>query len=368
MKTPFKKKQKLVKGIPSALVLSILIHAALFLLAGMLVVFSVVKKKEKKFIPPKAVERPKMKLKKPKVKVKKSAKPKSSQRIVTYVKRSSMPDIQLPEMSGIGGGVGAGMGAGFEIMPDLGEVSVLGSRMSAGNDLMGVYYDTKRDRNDRGISCGVEEYRNVAHRFIKSGWRPSILSRYYQAPQKLYAKCIIIPETKSSIAPLAFSDEDGVGALWLIHYKGELVHKDGITFRFYAAANEFMFVRVDGEIVVGSSANLEAEVVGDFWESSSIDTGTWMWGRTGAQIGDWITLEPGVPLKIEILLGDNGNSAGFILAVEVKGEEYERSSQGAPILPAFKTDELTRDHLDAVYKELPENIVCLTNGPVFRDF
>lgn len=368
MKTRLRKKQNLTKGIPSALVLSILIHAALFLLAGMLVVFSVVNKKEQVFVPPKPVDRPKMKLKKPKVKVRKSAKPKSSQRIVTNVKRASMPDIQLPEMSGMGDGVGTGMGGGFEIMPDLGEITLLGSRMSAGNDLMGVYYDTKRDRNGRGISCGVEEYRNVAHRFIKSGWRPSILSRYYQAPHELYTTSVIIPETKSSIAPLAFSDEEGVGALWLIHYKGELVHQEGITFRFYAAANEFMFVRVDGEIVVGSSASLEEEIIGEFWQSNSLDTGTWMWGRTAAQIGDWITLEPGVPLKIEILLGDNGNSAGFILAVEVEDEKYERSSQGAPILPAFKTDDLTRDHLDVIYKELPENLVCLTNGPVFRDF
>ena len=69
MKRLIKKSQKVVKGMPSAVALSILIHAALFLLAGMLVVFTVVKKEEKKFEPPKAVERPKMKLKKPKVQV-----------------------------------------------------------------------------------------------------------------------------------------------------------------------------------------------------------------------------------------------------------------------------------------------------------
>jgi len=40
---------------PSAVALSILIHAALFLLAGMLAVFTVVKKEEKKFVPPKVL-------------------------------------------------------------------------------------------------------------------------------------------------------------------------------------------------------------------------------------------------------------------------------------------------------------------------
>ena len=43
------------------MVLGILIHVGLFLLAGMLVVFTVVKKEEKKFESPKAVEWPKMK-------------------------------------------------------------------------------------------------------------------------------------------------------------------------------------------------------------------------------------------------------------------------------------------------------------------
>ncbi|RKX41650.1 MAG: hypothetical protein DRP64_11145, partial [Verrucomicrobia bacterium] len=83
MKRQAKKTQKISKGMPSAVVLSILIHAALFLLAGMLVVFTVVKKEEKRFDPPKAVERPKMKLKKPKVKIKKTSRPKPTTRIVT---------------------------------------------------------------------------------------------------------------------------------------------------------------------------------------------------------------------------------------------------------------------------------------------
>ena len=74
------------KGAPSGFVVSFVVHAAAFLLAGMFVVFTVHLKDKKKFVPPKPVERPKMKLKKPKVKVKKSAKPKSATRIVTKVK------------------------------------------------------------------------------------------------------------------------------------------------------------------------------------------------------------------------------------------------------------------------------------------
>ena len=35
----------------------------------------------------------------------------------------------------------------------------------------------------------------------------------------------------------------------MVHYKGKLVHKDGITFRFVCQADYFIVIRIDGEIV-----------------------------------------------------------------------------------------------------------------------
>ena len=169
MKRASKKEREITKGMPSAVVLSILIHAALFLLAGMFVVFTVVKKEEQKFVPPKAVERPKMKLRKPKVKVKKSSKPKPTTRIVTKVKRASMPDIQLPEMSGMTAGLAGGIG-GFDLMPDLGEVTVFGGGQSIGNDFVGTFYDFKRDRSGRPIPMVAEtQFADVLAEFVKRG-------------------------------------------------------------------------------------------------------------------------------------------------------------------------------------------------------
>jgi len=91
-------------------------------------------------------------------------------------------------------------------------------------------------------------------------------------------------------------------------------------------------------------------------------------GNNRSVVGDWITLEAGVPLPMEILIGDNGGVASFFLAVEVEGVDYERNRQGGPILPAFKTAELSRDLLDVIYKELIEGEISLTNGPVFCDY
>ncbi|MDF7798181.1 von Willebrand factor type A domain-containing protein [Pontiellaceae bacterium B1224] len=79
-----------------------------------------------------AVSRPKMKLKKPMVQVKKNSKPKSSTRIVTKVQKSRMPEIYLPEMSGIGSGRDSGSGGvdGFDIFPDIKEITILGSAVN----------------------------------------------------------------------------------------------------------------------------------------------------------------------------------------------------------------------------------------------
>jgi hypothetical protein len=57
-----KKTRGVGKGAPSGFVISLAVHAAAFFMAGLLVVFSVQRKEEKKFVPPKPVERPKMKL------------------------------------------------------------------------------------------------------------------------------------------------------------------------------------------------------------------------------------------------------------------------------------------------------------------
>ncbi|RKX38197.1 MAG: hypothetical protein DRP64_16075 [Verrucomicrobia bacterium] len=362
-----KKRPKLIKGMPSAVVLSILIHGALFLLAGMLVVFTVVKKEEKKFVPPKAVERPKMKLRKPKVKVKKSAKPKPTTRIVTKVNRASMPNIQLPEMSGMTDGLAGGI-EGFNLMPDFGEVSIMGSGHSIGNDFAGKFYDFKRDRSGRPIPYSLDAYRDIVRKFIKSGWKTSVLSRYYQSPNRLYATTFMIPPVLSSIAPSAFG-EHTEGNYWMVHYKGQLVHKEGITFRFVASGDEILVVRVNGEIVMGVAwLSDESQILGDIWSSSSADSRKYWMGNNTAVIGDWITLEPGVPLDMEVIMADDGGQACLMLAVEEEGVEYERRVRGGPIFPVFKTAEPSHELLDAIYKNLVRGDVCLTNGPVFCDY
>ena len=377
MKRRIKKNQKITKGMPSAVLLSIAIHAALFLLAGMLVVFTVVKKEEQKFEPPKAVERPKMKLRKPKVKVKKTSKPKPTTRIVTKMNRASMPDIQLPEMSGMGEGLGDMVG-GFDLMPDFDEPTLFGASQSIGNDFVGVFYDIKRDRRGKPLwSTDLRGYdwRNKINKFFQRGWDFSVFNRYYRSDKKLYATSFVVPVTQSSLAPLAFGDKDACGGLWLLHYKGQLVcpasHTNGIVFRFWAVADEFMAVKVDSKVVLAMDwrRGLSGTIVpSNMWNSNSADSRKWYKGGTACEVGDWITLEPGESLEMEMVTGGNGGVDHHILMVEEEDVEYEPASRGGPLLPAFKTAEFSRDKLDLIYRDLPVGELCLTNGPVFSDY
>ncbi|RKZ06544.1 hypothetical protein DRQ32_11005, partial [bacterium] len=354
------------------MLLSIVIHAALFLLAGMLVVFTVVKKEEQKFVPPKAIERPKMKLRKPKVKVKKTSKPKPTTRIVTKINRASMPDIQLPEMTGMTAGLEGGIG-GFDMMPDLGKTGLFGDGQSIGNDFEGTFYDLKRDRSGRNIPMVPLTFSDVLRKFVRNGWKTSDLARYYQSPNKLYTTHFMIPPVFSVVALEAFGESDTRAYLWMVHYKGQLVHQDAITFRFWGMGSLVLVVRVDEEVVLSAcwqdNGHWGLDSIGVPWQSDSADSRKYFWEHAKSEVGDWITLEPGVPLDMEVIVGES-LGAGFnaMLAVEVKGVEYENGPQGNPILPMFKTAVPSRKLVETIHSDLVPGYVCVTNGPVFCDY
>jgi len=365
MKRLGKKQQKITKGTPSAVLLSIVIHVALFLLAGALVVFTVVKEKEVEFEAPKAVERPKMKLKKPKVKVKKTSKPKQTTRIVTKMNRASMPDIQLPEMSGMAADLGGDLG-GFEMMPELDEVSVFGGGQTIGNDFVGTLYDFKRKRNGTPLTVALGKWKFLQEvgKFIENGCRPSTIARFYRSPKKLYTTTIMIPSTMSYFAPLAFGEMDMIGNEFMVYYEGQIVHPKGGRFRFWGMADTFLVVRVNERVVFDYARRFTYA-----WDGKESKKTSSHFGHFPAYVGSWIELEPGVPLKMEVVLGElSGSLFAAMLAIEEEGVDYPKNLEQRPLLPIFKTAELSRDQVDAIFELLPENMLDVTNGPVFNDY
>ena len=365
-----KKVKGIVKGAPSGFVISLMIHAAAFMLAGLLVVFNVVQKEEKKFVPPKPVDRPKMKLKKPKVKVKKSAKPKSTTRIVTKVKRASMPDIQLPEMSGMGDGLAGGIG-GFDIMPDLEEVTLFGGGQTIGNDFVGTFYDLKRGRTGRNLPpMERDDVLEWVAKLIRNDWRPSTFTKFYRSPRKLYTTTFMIPPTLSSLAPEAFGEGDTLGYSWLAHYKGQLVYPEDIKIRFWGRGDDILVVRVEDEIVLEGSWPGSHDFLSAYWPRTRADSEKYILGFSTAIVGDWIELKAGESLDMQVLIGEvPGGVFQSMLCVEVEGEEYPRNPvMNGPTLPMFKTEEPSDDLVDVITYHLAEGAVSVRGGPVFCDF
>ncbi|VGO18686.1 hypothetical protein SCARR_00739 [Pontiella sulfatireligans] len=100
----------------SAVLVSLAVHAALILVALSFVAVTVITKDEQKF-EGKPVKRPKMTMKKLQVPVnikkKKVQKPKLRKRIVVQPKMNQMPDIKMPEITGVKGGLGSVAGDGL---------------------------------------------------------------------------------------------------------------------------------------------------------------------------------------------------------------------------------------------------------------
>jgi hypothetical protein len=339
-----KKSSGLIQGVPTAVLVSALIHAAVFLVAGGLVVFSVVKKMEKKFEPPPPIDRPKMELKKPKVKVKKQVRPRSAERIASR-NVQGMTQIQLPEMPGMSEGLGGGVG-GFELMPDVEDIGLFGAKSSIamGNDFVGTFYSLELKRDGSFEPIHIDQTQELVRRFMDSGWNPRVFASYYRSPQKLYTTHFMIPPIPSEHGPAQFGiqlSEQVSPAFWLIHYKGKIAHQEGGRFRFRGSGDNYLIVRVNNEVVlVTGFGNSQMLHFGE-WRSEHEDSWKYLFGHGWATVGDWFELEPGVPVEMEVIAGDYyGGWFKCMIAVEEQGGIYPKNADGMPVLPAFKTAEI----------------------------
>ncbi|MGE4490733.1 MAG: hypothetical protein AB7E95_14425 [Kiritimatiellales bacterium] len=360
----------MAKGMPKAVLLSALIHFLLLVIAGGFVVFTVVKKEEKKFIPPRPIERPKLDLKKPRVKVRKSAKPRSTQRIVAKGIQQSMPNIQLPEVSGMGSGLVGGIG-GFEMIPEVSEVSMFGGETSAsmGNDFEGTFYALELDRQGRKLGISDEQYLKVIRRFLDSDWNPRVFSFYYRAPRKLYTTQIMIPPVSSEFGPSKFGMGFGTEfdpIHWVVHYRGKIANKIGGRFRFRGTGDDILVVRVNRQFVFNGSWNSNWDSISD-WRSSSPDNLKYFIGSGVSAVGDWFALEPGIPVDMEILIGEKpGGTYEAMLVVEQEGVDYPVNQDGMPILPVFKTAEIPQPVIEEIQYTLIDGEVDLFNDLMFN--
>jgi hypothetical protein len=361
----------LIKGTPTAVLVSAAIHFLVILVAGSLVIFTIIDRKEQKFAPVEKIERPKMKLKKLRVKVKENSRPKrTTQRIVSKT-RQAMPDIQLPEMSGVGGSLADGIG-GFEMMADMSKMTLMGSGQSIGNDLVGTFYDLKRLRSgaDNPDINGTADHDDVVQRFIKEfsrTWDVSMFDKYYRAPTHLYATQFMVPPCPSRVGPSKFGiGDDMIANYWVIIYSGKIGNNDGGRFRFWGVGDDAFLIRINGKLVFdGSWGPVSARNYSDYVTPAD-ENRVYECGNAHYRVGEWFELEPGEPVDMDLLISEvPGGTFSMMLFVQQEGVEYAETDDGAPILPIFKTMPTPPHLIDEIkYGTIPGRY-DLEGGPLF---
>jgi hypothetical protein len=166
----------------SAALVSLGIHAVLIVVALSFVAVSVIQKEEKVF-EAKPVNRPKMQLKKLQVPVnikkKKMKKPRLRKRIVVQPKmNSSMPDIKMPEISGLKGGLGGGEAGGLGGAGGVGfsmpEINVFGIKGKGEKVFIALDADARMMRDEVGGMRAYTIIKDEVHKII-SGLPPTAL-------------------------------------------------------------------------------------------------------------------------------------------------------------------------------------------------
>ncbi|WP_309386336.1 hypothetical protein [Cerasicoccus frondis] len=289
--------------------------------------------------------------------------------------RIAVQDIQMTDLESVDlsvpttntrvgfGGFGAG-GLGISAdMPKLTLESLFGNTQSGGVELAGAFFDLKQtaSRKPREV-----DYADFVRRYTSGSWSMSQLQRFYQADRKLYATTLLIPHRMADQAPEAFGVAGEVQpSQWLAHYEGKITPPFSGKFRFWGFADDVLIVRVNGRVVLDGSFH-EGEYTD--WRSCEPDLNRkYNIGNGALAVGDWIHVQEGRQLKIEILIGERpGGHFSTYLLVEEKGKEYPQGQDGRPILPIFKMTPLPPGFEQQLLAEIGnERGLMSLDGPCF---
>lgn len=349
-----KKRKKLNLPLVEVVAISLIFHIVALLVFGSTVVWSIYSDKEPEFEPPPAaaVEPPPKVVRLNPQDMKQSS---SKQRIAVKNVNLNLQDLDVPTLPNAGrvafGNFGGGLGLGDMSGMNLPQFeSLFGG--SSGSGLEGTFYDLKqeKDGDPTGVDTG-NDYYEVTQEFVRRRWSESVLKKFYAADKKLYASTFIIPTVSANSAPEAYGVADQVEpSRWIAHYKGTYVAPETGKYRFWGYADDMLFVRMDGDMVLDGS---RADGKYSDWKTPepelhkkhSIGNGT-------LGVGKWFTLRKGESVPMEVLLGERpGGQFGAYLLIEKKGEKYEMRGD-RPILPIFTVGPISDEYLQALREKL----------------
>lgn len=258
--------------------------------------------------------------------------------------------------------------------------------------------------------------------FIGSGWNDQRFDDYFKAPKLKYATTFMMPPMSANAAPKAFAVENQVkGSYWVCHYKGQIAAPETGRYRFCGIGDDVLVVRVGRQVVLDACW---PEIIGEATSWNSRDDNnrrfglnSYKYGRinvpnlndyfdeiekeggmdgdavfgnvlrsvqvdgrnlnTGGNaymalasrmvIGDWVTLQKGQPVDVDILIGEiPGGDFICRLLIEQEGKKYKMVNSDAgprPILPVFKTTAVDDQQLIRQMEVDPNEMTM--DGPVF---
>jgi hypothetical protein len=199
--------------------------------------------------------------------------------------------------------------------------------------------------------------------FLRS-WDEKRLEDYFRAPRKKYSTTLFIPTIGADAAPKAFGVDDIVEPrFWAIHYKGEISAPETGKYRFWGYGDDVLVVRLKRRDVLQGNWNNRRVIEWQSDDEQNRQYKIFSHKHETLYVGDWVSLKKGEPVPIEILVGEcGGGQFSAALLIEQKGRPYASGNDGRPILPIFKTKQISPE-LAEIMKADPGELSL--EGPVF---
>lgn len=355
----------------SSLTFSILVHGAILLVAGLIVVTtSVMSDKAVDFLPGGGTqqgERASHELahrvqQKKRNKLNQST-PKSRLVSISLSSSISLPDLppdtlDMPDASsalgnsmklgsggfgsaGAGGGFGSGMGSGAV----KGMVAMTLFGKLGGEGMPGVFYDMKQtpDRVPTALAdlASDADFANVINTAAGKKFSGKGLDQFFHSTQKMSFTYLLIPYMAATEGPKAFKVENEVQPrAWMVHYTADVRPPAPGEYRFVGMFDDALIVYVNGKPVLDGSWYSIVDYGGkQKTEGIRQDFGGPVLPGTGNRkcyAGKWVKMD-GLT-HIDIVVGERpGGRVGGLLLVQAKKGKYAERADGTPILPVFTT-------------------------------
>ncbi|MDR1303851.1 MAG: hypothetical protein LBK76_01380 [Verrucomicrobiales bacterium] len=209
--------------------------------------------------------------------------------------------------------------------------------ITKGGGLEGYFYDFKLTKDNKPTEVNVSQWQAIMKRFINSNnWNTAAeLDNYYRSPKPLYVKKFFITTRGSGEAPKAFNLPNQP-PLWSVLYRGKVIPPADGAYTFVGFGDDLMAVRVNGRLVLEGGWLLLAN-------NFPMNYFPFEWSKNYRQrgllrVGKSFTVKAGEPVKLEILIGDQGSICAYFLMLRKTGDHYEKLKDGTLKLPLFQLD------------------------------